>query len=503
MSPLKEATSALSVKQSSFPRFVKALGDFFASRGTHAYVVGGAVRDALLGKEVSDVDLVVAGDTSGVASDLADHLDGHSFVLDESREIVRVVAPGVGGGATIDLSPLFGDIRRDLARRDFSLDAMAVSIAELNEKGSRTELIDPHDGESDLRAGEIRALSPSVFEADPARLMRAPRLSRQLGFKIAGETADWIRSHAPLVATVAPERVRDEFLKILAMSSVASSLRMLDDLGLLCMMIPELAEARGVAQPPEHHWDVFDHCIETAGQVEHLMRGTSENGPPDARELPRFEDMDAYFSEEAGDGHTRMTMLKLAGLLHDVAKPATRTVETSGRMRFLGHQEAGARVSERVLGRMRFSSKGTNLVAAMVEHHLRPSQMAQDGELPTSKAVYRYFRDVGDAAIDTLYLNMADYLAARGPQMSEGEWAERCRIIGHILQEGLAPKAVESASNLLDGHDLMRIFSLEPGPEIGVLLEMVREAQAGGEIASSDEAIQLVKETLSSGVKRA
>ena len=415
---------------------VKTLGEFFASRGVTAYLVGGVVRDALIGRRTGDIDLAVEGRARTVAAGLAAVLGGHSFVLDDARDIVRVVVPGGHETLAVDLTPLPEGIHADLARRDFTVDAMAVSVLDVGADGGPVPLVDPYDGASDARAGVIKAVSSSVFTADPVRLMRGPRLSAQLGFRIADETVEFIQRDAHLVTTVSQERVRDELMRLMAEPDVASSLRLLDRLGLLSHVIAEMDQARGVGQPKEHHWDVFNHIIETAGQVERLLQGPWDGGDFVRDTIPRFPSMEDYFAQEVSDGHSRLTLLKFAGLLHDIAKPATKTVESTGRIRFLGHHMVGAEASVRILGRLRFSGRGINLVSCLVQHHLRPSQVSQSGELPTPKAVYRYYRDVGDAAIDTLYLNLADFLAARGPGLSEADWAGHCRLIGHILQEG-------------------------------------------------------------------
>jgi len=206
--------------------------------------------------------------------------------------------------------------------------------------------------------------------------------------------------------------------------------------------------------------------------------------------------MDAHFAEGLSDGHSRYTFLKLAGLLHDVSKPETKTVESSGRIRFLGHNARGAEVAEDILRRLRIGGRGVEVVRLMVHHHLRPGQMSNEGELPTGKAIFRYFRDVGDAAIDTLYLNMADHRAARGPMMGEQEWADRCRVIRHILQEGSKQETPNSLPKLLDGRDIMDCFSLSPGPEVGRLRNLVEEARASGEVNSREEALRLVRAEL-------
>lgn len=468
---------------------------FFASRGVDAYLVGGAVRDSLLGRRTLDFDVVADADTVELGRQLARSLDGRFVLMDSARGIARILLPGSDDDPRIvDLKPMHTGILEDLQERDFTCDAMAVTLADAAAGRIDAGVIDPHDGLSDLRSGLIREVSPTVFGDDPARLMRAPRLAAQLGFAIVPETAKRIRSEARLVQSVAPERVRDELLKLLAEPGATDSVRLLDDLGLLCEVIPELADARDVVQPKEHYWDVLGHLKETPGEIEMVVKaGASEDGLAAA---PRFDGMDAHFAEGLTDGHTRFTFLKLAGLLHDVSKPETKTVESSGRIRFLGHNARGAEVAEDILRRLRIGGRGVEVVRLMVHHHLRPGQMSNDGELPTGKAIFRYFRDVGDAAIDTLYLNMADHRAARGPMMGEQEWADRCRVIRHILQEGFKQETPNSLPKLLDGRDIMDCFSLSPGPEVGRLRSLVEEARASGEVNSREEALRLVRAEL-------
>ena len=172
------------------------------------------------------------GDTRVLAEELAVLLGGRSVGLDGERGIVRVVLPGGGGDEVVDISPMPNGIFEDLSKRDFTLDATAVPVHDVLSGGALTSVIDPHHGVADLEAGVIRMVARPALAGDPARLMRAPRLAAELGFIIAGETAEEVRRQAHLVATVAPERVREELLRLLAQPSVASSLRLLDDLGL-------------------------------------------------------------------------------------------------------------------------------------------------------------------------------------------------------------------------------------------------------------------------------
>ena len=496
----QQSKSTVSLDSSCFPPLIRELGNYFSASDNSAYLVGGVVRDAFLKRPTNDIDLAISSQPKSVGKDIAELVDGRAILLDKSREIVRVAVPNLDGVKTIDLTPMGNRIEENLGRRDFTLDAISISLQEACTHGIEGKIIDPHGGLKDLEAGVIKALSPSVFTEDPLRIMRGPRLAAQLGFRLEMKTEEWIRRYAKLVLNVAPERVRDELLKLLAEPNTTYWLRLLDDLGLLRVIIPELEEARGVVQPKEHYWDVLEHCMETPGQVERILpQGDPIPEDFSASVVPRFESIDDYFNQEIGDGHNRLTMLKLAGLLHDIAKPATKTVESSGRIRFLGHHRDGAEMAEDILSRLRFSGKWINLVNTMVESHLRPGQMSNKGAMPTSRAIYRYYRDVGEAAIDTLYLNMADYLAARGPLLEKEEWINYCATIRHILKERPSPGEEKSKPNLIDGHDIMKIFSLAPGPKIGALLELVKEAEGSSQIGSKDEAIQLVKSKLSSG----
>ena len=472
---------------------LSSLASFLSVLGVEAHLVGGAVRDMLLDRQVRDLDIAVKADASEVASDLASFLDGAAFPLDAERSIHRVVCPG----GAIDLVGI-ADIQADLARRDFTVDAMAMPISELAE-GSAPSPIDPHGGLGDLDARVIRVVSDTVFADDPGRLMRAARLETQLGFRMSPDTEALVRRQAGMVDLVSGERIRDELLDILSEPGATKSLRRLDDLGLLSAALPEQDESRGVTQPKEHYWDVFGHAMETPGRVEALLAPETRSNGFAAVGTPRFAGMDDYFAEQAADGHTRATMLKLAGLLHDIGKPATKTVEPSGRVRFIGHHTEGAEIARAALNRLRLSGRGVDMVSRMVRHHLRPGQMAQGDDLPSARAVYRYYRDVGDVAIDTLYLNLADYAAARGPMLGEEEWAGRCRTAAHILKAGVAADRPARQRPLIDGHEIMDAFSLQPGPAVGAMLETVREAQAAGEVGSKEEALELVRQNLNVG----
>jgi poly(A) polymerase len=459
-----------------------------------AYIVGGFVRDWLLGRKTDDIDIAVKGDALSIAQEVAKAIGGKYVLLDETNKVARVVVTDEHQWH-LDFTSFSSDIQDDLARRDFTIDAIAIELQGLISGSS--QLIDPFSGKVDLKKRLVRAVNPQIFAEDAARLLRAVRLAAELGFKIVPGTESLIRKDCQLARLVPGERLREELVRLLVLPGSAVSIRYLDKLGLLTAIIPELEELKGAKQPKEHHWDVFNHSLETVATAEFLLRESPwKYGEEDLLTVtPWSQEISAHFDEEVSSGSNRRLLLKLGALMHDIAKPATRTVDETGRTRFLGHAKEGAAIAVAVLERLRFSSREKRLVENLIYHHLRPAQMANNG-LPTSRAVYRYFRDTEDAGIDILFLALADYLATHGPKLDIEEWKQHNLLISFILAEHSKQETKVLPVKLIDGHDLMDTFGLKPGRLLGELLTEVREAQAAEELNSRDEALELVRKEL-------
>ena len=475
------------------------VNNLLAEQGIKSYLVGGFVRDVCLRRDTADIDIAVAADALEIAPQVASALGGKFVRLDEANKVGRVVvadrkAPS-GGCWQLDFSSFEGDIEQDLSRRDFTIDAMAVDLGQLAKDD--VPLIDPFDGRADLKDRIIRAVAETAFKSDPARLLRAVRLAAELDFTIDRQTEAILKHHSRLIAEVAGERVREELLRLLAVPDSGRFLHYLDELGLLDAIFPEMAQAKGVGQPKEHFWDVFEHSLKVVTAVDFLLHQGSWEYYADQvlAAVPWSETLAEHFAEPVSAGSTRRSLLKLAALLHDVAKPQTKVVTEEGRTRFLGHAKDGAAVAADILERLRFSGKEVKLVEVMINHHLRPGQMSQQG-LPTRRAIYRYFRDCGEAGIDILYLSLADHLATRGPNLSLTGWREHARLVEYVLAQHDEQEKLVAPVKLVSGHDLINIFNMKPGPRMGQLLEAVREAQASGELATREEALAFVRERL-------
>ena len=459
---------------------------------------GGAIRDAIRGREVHDIDLVVRGDAEPVGRAVAELLGGTPVVVD-AWNITRVALVPETDGASpfiIDINGYHGSLEENLRSRDFTVDAMAVPLHCWDTDERFDAIVDPMGGKGDLARGVLRATGDDVFQADPGRMLRGIRLANQFGFRMEPDTARAIRRDASLLDRVSAERVRDEFMAILAADGARAQLEVLDRLDLLCRVIPELEATRNCDQPRAHHyWDVWGHLLHCVEYAEAITAGHRNNAIYTM--APWTANEDAYFLEIVGDGHNRRTVLKLAALLHDIAKPQTKGPDKNGRIRFLGHSEQGADMVEARLPALRMARRITDLVSTMVLHHLRPSQLRERDQMPSKRAIYRYYRDVGDAAVDTLYLAMADFLAARGPELSPERWNNYARMIAAVLEAGATPPAREEGPRaLVNGHDLMDTLNIPPGPRIGALLDRLREAQAVGDIFSRDEALSLAARLL-------
>ena len=479
-------------------------------QGHQGYVVGGFIRDWLLDRQTNDVDIAVNGNALNIAQQVTEDLSGKFVLLDEANKIARVIVIEKEQQWHLDFSPFTGNIESDLGRRDFTINTMAMELkrfatalsqspeySEETVKQSQLEIIDPFSGKKDLENKTVRAVTEGIFESDAARLLRAIRLAAELNLTIEPKTESLIRYYSQSLAKVPGERTREELLRLLSLPQAAQHLRYLDNLGLLSALVPELAESKGVEQPTVHFWNVFDHSLQTVAAVEFLMRESDwEYGNENMlAAVPWSDSIDQHLSQEVSKDSNHKVLLKLGGLLHDIAKPKTKSVDDTGRAHFLGHPKQGAAMAARILERLCFSNKEINLVQSLVYHHLHPVQMANEG-LPTKRAIYRYFRDTGDAGPDILLLALADYLASYGPLVNMQNWKEQCHLINYILTEHETQQATILPVKFITGHDLINIFGLTPGPVIGQLLALVHEAQASGELTTQEEALALVHKEL-------
>lgn len=462
------------------------------------WLVGGAIRDALLRRAVHDLDFAVAGDGLALARSVSSRLGAAFYPLDEARGTGRVLAHEGAARYSLDFSTLRGgDLNADLADRDFTVDAIAMSLD--------GQLIDPMGGRADLAARRLRQCSPKAFEADPVRTLRVVRLAAQLDFLIDRPTRESARRAAPLLETVSAERVRDEFMSILGGDKPAAALKALEALELLARVVPETTALKGVAQSPPHISNVWEHTLAVVDYLEdvlgvlgrvHSVDAASEYalGYAAAR-VGRYRiELADHLDEELSAGRSTRSLLFLAALLHDIAKPETRSIEPDGRIRFIGHDSQGRVVAAARAVALRLAGAEVARVSEIVQHHMRPGLLAQLGpESVTPRAVYRYWRDAGPTGVGVCLLALADLLGTRGIELGQGEWAARVDTVVILLDAYYrAADRLVRPPTLVTGDDILAL-GVGPGRQVGELLELVREAQADGEVTTRGEALALVR----------
>jgi poly(A) polymerase len=448
---------------------------------SRAWIVGGAVRDDLLGREVTDVDVVVEGELEPAARGLADHLGGPVFQLSEAFGAWRAIDRA--GGRVFDLSPLHGaGIEEDLARRDFSVNAMARPLADssahaLAEGAARMgagELIDPLAGRPDLEAGILRVLGSAAYEADPLRPLRLARFAAELGFAPDSETERLTAQAAPRVAEAAGERVFAELRRLVLAPGVVGGLALADRLGLLRAVLPELADLHDIEQSHYHHLDVYGHTIEVLARLIEL----------EAQATGRLR---AALDEPLADELNRGQALRFGALLHDIGKPGTHSLREDGRVTFMGHDRLGQQMIDTLSRRLRMSTRLATYLGALARHHLVLGFLVHERPLDR-RDVYRYLERTSPVAVEVTLLSCADRLATRGRKADEAI-ASHLELADQLMEAALDWREQGPPRPPVGGRELARELSLEPGPEVGRLLAQLTEAGYAGEVRNRDEAL--------------
>ncbi|MCX5794169.1 MAG: HD domain-containing protein [Elusimicrobia bacterium] len=474
-----------------------------------SYLVGGALRDAWLGRPLLDLDLAVRGARAGAAR-LGRSLGAAFVVLDSENGVFRLALPKGRGALHIDVSELQGeDIVADLGRRDFTANALALPLTgDLSAALSAAAVLDPRGGLADLRRGVLRCEDEGILKADPLRVLRAFRLGAQLGFAIEAKTLQRLRALRSRVRRSAPERISAELTLLLAEPGCPAWLARMDHAGLLTELFEDLEAARQCATCYYGRGGVLRHTLEVCSRLDLLLADPRRVFGAAAGPLQES------LGERLRPGQPWRAALMLAALLHDVSKPETAR-RRGGRLRFFGHDLAGARRAAGLLKALRFPNETIELVAAVATHHLRPGNLTAGGVL-TDKAVYRFFRDLGEHAVAVLLVCWADHAsylphrqlerllpaAAEDPDsydMSSVRPVEARKTLKHLqviallLRRRFDERRKPVPDRLVDGHAVMKALGIPPGPKVGELLEKLREAQAEGKIGTKKAALDFLK----------
>lgn len=462
-----------------------APGLAFVPKDVGGWVVGGAVRDALLGRAVVDVDLAVEpGSEERVSRVIASEARAAAFQLSEEFGTWRVEARDHSWH--LDVTRLrAATIEGDLQLRDFTVNAIAVPIADLD-----ADPIDPTGGVLDADSRTLRATSPRAFVDDPLRLVRAARIAGALDLEIDPETAELARASASRAGEPAGERRLAELRLLVSGPAPLRSLELLDELEATAGILPELDALRGVEQNPNHHLDVHGHTIEVLRQLLEIEADLDGYAGASAARVK------ALLDEPLGDGFTRKDGLRLGALLHDVGKPATKG-EHSGYVTFIGHDSVGAEIVDGALARLKAGRSLRRYVAGLTRHHLHLGFMVHERPL-ARRRLFEYLSLCGDVAPDVTLLTAADRMSARGsgavaaPEMIEAH----LELVREVLPAALDWHSGGPPALPLPGNELAREAGIEEGPKLGELIAELQAAIFAGEVDGRDEAIAYARKTL-------
>ena len=430
----------MKIPTNQIPEFVKHVSSTLEDAGFSAYLVGGCVRDLLIGRVPGDYDVTTSATPDDIIKlfpkTVYENVFGTVLVVNEETGDSVEVTPFRKEGKYTDRrhpdNVIFSkDISEDLSRRDFTINALAY-------RTNTDELIDLYDGQKDLENKIIRTvgIADERFNEDPLRLMRGVRFAAQLGFGLEIETMNSIAKNFNLLEHISVERIREEFVKIINSNSPAGGIEMLRRFNLLQHIIPELLDGVGCHQGGAHKYDVYEHLLHA---VQHAA--------------------DKKFSFE----------IRLAALFHDIGKPKTRRNATDPKKKqftFYGHEVVGARMAKKIMERMKFGSKEIDLVTKFVRYHM----FFSDTDVITLSPVRRMIVNVGvDHIWELMQIRECDRVG-----MAKDEAPYRLRkyhaMIEQALRDPISPKQLK-----IDGIYLMKDLGIKPGPRMGWILHALLE----------------------------
>jgi tRNA nucleotidyltransferase/poly(A) polymerase len=454
--------------------------------GFAVWAVGGIIRDTALGRPVTDIDLVTDKNPIGIADRFAKQHGFGYVVLDDTRRIARIVIGAKSRFKSMDVALMRGgSIDDDLRNRDFTINAVAARF-----NGDGFTIHDPLGGFADLESKTLRPVSTTSMRDDPVRVLRARRFENSHNLTPSPDIKGMAADVAHLLASVAGERISQELFHILREPFSHRAITAMDGDGSLDFVFPELFPTRNAPQNKWHHLDVFGHSIETLWQMEKLIAN------PPSWLAQWLGPISVSLCEEVAGGWRRQEILKIAAILHDVGKPGSAGLSDEGALTFYGHEKTGEKLVTQAADRLRLPGGVRSGLGILVKNHLRPFNAMCEGSL-SERSLYRFHRDLGPWAVPSIIHAVADAMATKGPAVTEqtrlSQWTTAVKALDYAERERNAP---EARKPLLDGNDIMQVFSLPEGPLIGRLIVLVEEAHALGEINTKEAAVALVKREL-------
>lgn len=448
-------------------RLLAALGEAAREHGWEVSLVGGAVRDVLYGRGAHDLDLILGPPVDPVL-DWLQARSSHRPVSFDKRILTHRLTIEGRSIDCVERAPR--SLRRELGRRDFTVGAIAFDLA-------AWRLIDPWNGLRDLRQGRLDPPRDDAFRADPLRILRGVRLALEFSqLRLTRRAMRLMRAATPRLGRVSPERLREELDRILLAPRASDGIRQLSALGALASLLPELESCRGVTQNRHHHLDVFEHtllALQAADRVALLGRGVIDRRRDATASLPRA-----------------LLTLRWSLLIHDLGKPATRTVGADGQVHFFGHERRSAAMVEAIARRFAFSRERERAIQTVVRQHLR--LIVPPTGLMSDRALARVIRDVAPHTVTLALHTLADKRASRG--VGHVRTTQRLRAtVARLLALQSEIEARAARGRLITGRDVIEILGCAPGPYVGSVLAQVDERRDAGELSNRSQALEWIR----------
>jgi tRNA nucleotidyltransferase/poly(A) polymerase len=445
-----------------------------------AYIVGGSVRDLLLGRSPSDYDIAVLESPDKYASNLAMRCNGHIVKIGKQNQtIFRVISEST----LFDISAIEAKtIEDDLIKRDFTINAIGFDLFS-------GKIIDLFEGIKDLSIKQIRMVSKEIFKNDPVRLIRAYRIAAMLDFEIESETSHAIFNNVKLITKAAGERIKAELFKIFSCPKSYVYIHQMYETGLLFEIFPELTALKGCKQNKHHAYDVLDHSLNAFSQLEILLNEKKIN--TGSRSLP-IPDIDKE----------RSALLKYSILLHDIGKPSALTVGDEGGIHFFGHDIIGAEMAKLISKRLKLSNIEAYYIDFIIRNHIAALNLYNSGnkEFPSKRSLTRFFIKCGDKTPDILFHTIADI---KGKANEDKRNEDFLSFASYLLNEFFSVYKVKKTSpRLITGNDLIEKFGLSPSPLFKRILSVIEESRISNDINNREEAFSLVKELIKNNFGR-
>ncbi len=477
------------LKQNRILRIIEATA---REQGISVYLVGGALRNLFVKEKLQrkvDWDFAVSHKAVLLGKLVAKKLGASFFVFDRAGRTARVICDKAANLCELDFSGFKGrNIIEDLRRRDFTINTLCLDLHALMADPKRKVFADYFSAVKDIKNKCVRLTYERNFSDDPLRILRGFTFCAQLGFKFDDKTLGLAKKSVYRLKRISPERICEELAKIFSCNDSYKYVLEMDRVGVLQAIFPETAPLRGLYQGDFHHLDAWEHSLETLAELEKLLRVL------DRKIFKKYARCtNEYLNKKISGTRSRLWLLKLACILHDIGKPATRFKCPDGRMHFYSHEKEGANIIKNIGCRMKLSAKEISVLKSMVQHHLRAGQIVNT--VPSERAKFRFFRDTGENAVLILLLTIADRKAMRGVLSRKKSFVFlEDEIYNMIISSFKNAKRDKIKNRLLDGNEIINLLKIRPSPIIGSLLKKIEEAQALNIIKNKKEAMSFVKD---------